>query len=95
MLIQHKVAKEGLPVVLSQSNRYALKPLLELGAIPAGAKLSSAANSPRRGYPGRVPGRHFLSSRNAIARFVGSAGGRVDTSVYRAAKTSLSASWSG
>jgi Rrf2 family protein len=39
--------------VLSQKNRYALKALLELAALPAGARLSSAAISARRTIPGK------------------------------------------
>ncbi|MGO9934169.1 MAG: RrF2 family transcriptional regulator [Steroidobacteraceae bacterium] len=37
--------------MLSQKTRYALKALLELGALPAGASLTSAAISARRGIP--------------------------------------------
>jgi Rrf2 family protein len=37
--------------VLSQKTRYALKALLELSALPAGATLSSAAISARRAIP--------------------------------------------
>jgi Rrf2 family protein len=37
--------------VLSQKTRYALKALLELAAVPAGATLSSAAISARRNIP--------------------------------------------
>jgi Rrf2 family protein len=40
-----------LPAVLSQKTRYALKALLELAALPAGATLSSAAISARRTIP--------------------------------------------
>jgi Rrf2 family protein len=40
-----------LPAVLSQKTRYALKALLELAALPAGATLSSAAISVRRTIP--------------------------------------------
>jgi len=39
--------------VLSQKTRYALKALLELAALPAGARLSSAAISARRTIPGK------------------------------------------
>jgi Rrf2 family protein len=39
--------------VLSQRTRYALKALLELAALPAGATLSSAAISARRTIPGK------------------------------------------
>jgi Rrf2 family protein len=39
--------------VLSQKTRYALKALLELAALPAGARLSSAAISARRTVPGK------------------------------------------
>jgi Rrf2 family protein len=39
--------------VLSQKTRYALKALLELAAIPAGATLSSAAISARRTIPAK------------------------------------------
>jgi len=39
--------------VLSQKTRYALKALLELAALPAGATLSSAAISARRTIPGK------------------------------------------
>jgi Rrf2 family protein len=39
--------------VLSQKTRYALKALLELAALPAGAPLSSAAISARRTIPGK------------------------------------------
>jgi Rrf2 family protein len=39
--------------VLSQRTRYALKALLELAALPAGATLSSAAMSARRTIPGK------------------------------------------
>jgi Rrf2 family protein len=39
--------------VLSQKTRYALKALLELAALPAGATLSSAAISARRAIPGK------------------------------------------
>jgi Rrf2 family protein len=37
--------------MLSQKTRYALKAMLELAALPAGAKLSSAAISARRNIP--------------------------------------------
>jgi Rrf2 family protein len=39
--------------VLSQKTRYALKALLELAALPAGARLSSGAISFRRAIPGK------------------------------------------
>lgn len=39
--------------MLSQRTRYALKALLELAALPAGATLSSAAISARRTIPGK------------------------------------------
>ena len=39
--------------MLSQKTRYALKALLELAALPAGATLSSAAISARRTIPGK------------------------------------------
>jgi len=39
--------------VLSQKTRYALKALLELTALPAGATLPSSAISARRNIPGR------------------------------------------
>src|SRR6202049_1518185 len=39
--------------MLSQKTRYALKALLELAALPAGARLSSAAISARRTIPGK------------------------------------------
>ena len=39
--------------MLSQKTRYALKALLELTALPAGATLSSSAISARRNIPGR------------------------------------------
>jgi Rrf2 family protein len=39
--------------VLSQKTRYALKALLELAALPAGATLSSAAISAQRTIPGK------------------------------------------
>lgn len=39
--------------MLSQKTRYALKALLELAALPAGATLSSAAISARRAIPGK------------------------------------------
>jgi Rrf2 family protein len=39
--------------LLSQKTRYALKALLELAALPAGARLSSAAISARRTIPGK------------------------------------------
>jgi Rrf2 family protein len=39
--------------VLSQKTRYALKALLELAALPAGARLSSAAIAARRTIPGK------------------------------------------
>jgi Rrf2 family protein len=39
--------------VLSQKTRYALKALLELAGLPAGATLSSAAISARRTIPGK------------------------------------------
>jgi Rrf2 family protein len=39
--------------VLSQKTRYALKALLELAALPAGARLSSAGISARRTIPGK------------------------------------------
>jgi Rrf2 family protein len=39
--------------VLSQKTRYALKALLELAALPAGATLSSSAISARRTIPGK------------------------------------------
>lgn len=39
--------------MLSQKTRYALKALLELAALPAGASLSSAAISARRIIPGK------------------------------------------
>jgi Rrf2 family protein len=42
-----------LLTVLSQKTRYALKALLELAALPAGASLSSAAISARRTIPGK------------------------------------------
>jgi len=52
MPIWYKAAKEvGLLSVLSQKTRYALKALLELAALPAGATLSSAAVSARRAIP--------------------------------------------
>jgi Rrf2 family protein len=48
----HKAAKEeGWLPVLSQKTRYALKALLELAALPAGATLSAAAISARRTIP--------------------------------------------
>jgi Rrf2 family protein len=53
MLISHKAANEGSLPVLSQKTRYALKALLELAALPAGAFLSSAAISARRIIPGK------------------------------------------
>jgi Rrf2 family protein len=43
--------KKGLPLVLSQKTRYALKALLELALAPAGITLSSAAISARRNIP--------------------------------------------
>lgn len=52
MLIWHEL-KKGLLTVLSQKTRYALKALLELAALPAGASLSSAAISARRTIPGK------------------------------------------
>ena len=39
--------------MLSQKTRYALKALLELAALPAGARLSSAAIAARRTIPGK------------------------------------------
>jgi Rrf2 family protein len=51
MLIWHKAEEKGLLQVLSQKTRYALKALLELAALPAGATLSSAAIAARRTIP--------------------------------------------
>jgi Rrf2 family protein len=45
------VGRKRIVLVLSQKTRYALKALLELAAIPAGATLSSAAISGRRTIP--------------------------------------------
>jgi Rrf2 family protein len=42
-----------LLTVLSQKTRYALKALMELAALPAGATLSSAAISDRRAIPAK------------------------------------------
>jgi Rrf2 family protein len=46
-----RLEKERTVLVLSQKTRYALKALLELAALPAGATLSSAAISARRTIP--------------------------------------------
>lgn len=55
--------------MLSQKTRYALKALLELAALPAGATLSSAAISARRTIPGKFLEAILLElQRNGLVR---------------------------